>query len=240
MVPGGGGGVRGEVAQATRDLWIALNRESLFWLAEALALHRTARRRGFLLVLFDVPLPLCSLFADRFERFVVHPEILLPLNELAAVLAREDRAEFCIGGTVVSQANMVSLVRGDLSTLNVPLSVFGQRGTGPAPDPGRFDVIDHGRTLRFGDYEASFDAVLYELDSDYRRRLNRLRLERDSTLGGSLRRLRKQRGLRLADMGSLAKTVARIERGRVSRPRKSSLAAIARILDVVPEQIIEY
>jgi hypothetical protein len=109
-----------------------------------------------------------------------------------------------------------------------------------APEAGRFEVADHGRTLRFGDYEAALDAVLYEKDPAYRRRLKRHRLEQDESLGGSLRRLRLQRGLRLADFGPWEKAVARIERGEVSSPRTRTLNAIADRLRVPPEQIREF
>ena len=221
------------------DLWIAPSPQAVFWLAEAV-LNTGAPPRGLLLVLSVVPASLASLFSHAFDRFVQAPSKMLSVGEVATVLSREDRAEFCLGGTIEPKANMASFICGDLSTLNVPLSTFVQRGDGPVPELEQFGVIDHGRTLRFGKYEAAFDAVLYEWNPEYRRRIKKLRFERDSTLGGSLRRLRKQRGLRLSDMGRLEKTVARIERGEVSRPRKASLAAIAQMLDVAVEQIADF
>jgi len=231
--------VRQKVCGQTRAFWIAVSPESLFWLAEALAVSH-APRRGLLLALLEVPGPLHGLFADRFERVVERPASMLPLRELALVMDRDDRADFCIGGTVVKEANMVALIRGDLSALNVPLSDFVQRGAGPAPDVDRFEIADHGRTLRFGDYQAAVDSVLYEKDPAYRRRLKKLRLEEDRSLGGSLRRLRLQRGLRLADFGRWEKAVARIERGEVAAPRGKTLGSIARRLGVTPEQILEF
>jgi transcriptional regulator with XRE-family HTH domain len=55
-----------------------------------------------------------------------------------------------------------------------------------------------------------------------------------------MRRLRKQRGLKLSDFGTLEKTVARIERGEVKHPRKKTLKSIAKLLRVAPEQLAEY
>ncbi len=57
-------------------------------------------------------------------------------------------------------------------------------------------------------------------------------------LGPALRRLRLQRGLRQTDFGDLpAKTMARIERGKITRPRRRTLAAIVRKLGVLPQDI---
>lgn len=193
-----------------------------------------------LLALQDVPPELVPLFASRFARFVPRQGFLLPLDELAAVLTRDDRADFCIGGTVVRAASLVSLARGDLSVLTVPLSDFARGARGVVPDPDDFTVTDHGRTLRFGEYEAAFDAVLYERDAPYRRKLKAAREAEDQSLGASLRRLRKQRGLRLEDLGKLAKTAARIERGEVSQPRPATLAALASRLDVQAARIREF
>jgi transcriptional regulator with XRE-family HTH domain len=55
-----------------------------------------------------------------------------------------------------------------------------------------------------------------------------------------MRRLRKQRGLKLSDFDVLEKTVARIERGQVKHPRKKTLIRIARLLRVAPEHIADY
>jgi hypothetical protein len=53
--------------------------------------------------------------------------------------------------------------------------------------------------VRLDAYEAATDAILYEFDEAYRRRAKRRRLVQDRSLGGALRRLRLQKGLRRAD-----------------------------------------
>ena len=62
-------------------------------------------------------------------------------------------------------------------------------------------------------------AVLYEWDPHYRRKLKSRRLKDDRSFGASLRRLRKQRGLKRTDFRPVdARTIARIETGAVAKP----------------------
>jgi len=232
--------VRGVVRSGhVRALWIAPSKDAVAWLFTALR-ESPKRQLGDFVTLAPVPVALETLLLDRFKRVVLPLETVLPLDEFLAVHQREDRAEFCLGGSVDHDLQALVLVLGDLSVLAVPLSDFQPAANGTAPDFHAFSVVDHGRTLRFGGYQASMDAVLYEKDPRHRRRVKKLRAEQDRTLGASLRRLRKQRKLRLEDFGSLAKTVARIEGGQVSRPRRSSLVGIAERLGVGVEEIREY
>ena len=80
-----------------------------------------------------------------------------------------------------------------------PFGIFTPSGDGTAPDFRRLRMKDYGRTVALGDYEASADAILYELDLDYRRHLKKQRRQSERTFGSSLIRLRKQRGLRRTD-----------------------------------------
>ena len=153
---------------------------------------------------------------------------------------RDDCADFCVGGTVDIEASTVVLIRGDLSALSVPLSDFPPSGDGTAPDFHDFAVTDCGRTLRFGHYESTFDAVLYLHDPRFRRRLRARKAASERTLGASIRRLRLQRRLRLEDLGPMAKTVARIERGEVTRPHQATVTAIARLLAVQPAELGQF
>jgi hypothetical protein len=221
------------------SLWIAPTQESVISLARALCQHHSPHHDD-LLALVPVPPPLCHLFSQRFRRFVDKQESMLPLEEIVTVLIRKDRADFCIGGTVDMDAGMLRVVRGDLSNLWIPLSSLRGRETGPRFDPTRFRIVDHGRTLQLGEFQAAFDALLYELDPNYRKRLKNLRTQQDRTLAGSLRRLRKQRGFRLRDMGALEKAMARIERGEVTKPHRATLTAIAHQLGVLPGQLGDF
>ena len=123
--------------------------------------------------------------------------------------------------------------------LTVPFTAFGTSGSGTKPNFNKFAVIDCGQSIQLGDYEAAVDAVLYEYDPEYRRRISKQRLQEDRSFGAALRRLRKQRGLRREDFEPdlSAKTVARIEQGKVKRIQKKTLNALAEHLSVEPDEI---
>lgn len=166
----------------------------------------------------------------------------LPPYELAAALSAPNASDLFIGGTVDSASQTVTLWGGNLEPLIVPFTAFETSGDGVKPDFDRFSMSDYGQSVRFGDYEAATDAILYEFDADYRRRLSRQRLESERSFGASLRRLRKQRKLRREDFAPkvAAKTIARIEQGKVHHIRQHTLAKIADRLGVNPEEIATY
>src|ERR1700736_2660499 len=86
----------------------------------------------------------------------------LPPGELAEVLADERRGDLFIAGYADEHNGTLTLVRGDLRRLSVPLSMFRPSGTGTGPDPDRLEFTDYGNTVRLGDYEAAADAILYQ------------------------------------------------------------------------------
>lgn len=163
----------------------------------------------------------------------------LPAEELAEVLAAENRADLFIGGFVNQATETITFWRGNLNSLTVPCSTFENSGDGTKPNFDALSVIDSGQTVKLGGYEAAVDAILYECDPDYRRAISQKRLQEDRSFGAALRRLRKQRGLRREDFEPdvAAKTVARIEQGKVARIQKATLAALARRLAVEPAEI---
>ena len=165
----------------------------------------------------------------------------LPKTELIAVIAADDSADRFIGGSVDFKAKTVTLLRGDITAVVAPFRLFGRSGDQTSPDFLRLQLTDYGRTIALGDYEASADAVLYELDPDYRRRLNRQRREQEQTFGAALLRLRKQRRLKRTDFAPIsAKEIARIERSEVERPHGRTLSVIADRLAVRPEEIRDF
>src|SRR5262249_44807790 len=146
-----------------------------------------------------------------------------------------------IGGSVDPKAKTLTLLRGDIGVVVAPFSLFPKSGDGTAPDFARLRLMDYGRTVALGDYEASADAILYELDPDYRRRLKKQRRQTERTFGAALRRLRKQRRLKRNDFAPVsAKEIARIERNEVGKPHAKTLEAIADRLGVRPEEIDGY
>lgn len=160
-------------------------------------------------------------------------------EELAEALHAENRRDLFIGGLVDGATKTITLWRGDLEPLTVPFAAFPPSGDGVEPDFDRFAVIDCGQTVQLGKYEAAADAILYEYDPEYRRRIKKERLASEQSFGASLRRLRKQRGLSRDDFAPAvaAKTVARIEQGLVSKVQTKTRRALAERLGVTPEEI---
>ena len=162
-------------------------------------------------------------------------------EELIEAVARNDALDRLIGGSVDLKAKTLTLVRGNLEAVIVPFASFQQSGDGTKADFTRFSVTDYGRTVALGEYEASADAILYEFDPDYRRRLNKQRRQDERSFGASLMRLRKQKRLKRSDFLPLSsKEIARIERNEVDKPRAKTLDVIAGRLGVRKEDIESY
>jgi hypothetical protein len=167
----------------------------------------------------------------------------LPDEELSEVLRSDlhEARDLLIGGIVDPGTRTLLLVRGDLTRLVVPLSAFTSTPAGTTPDFGELAFTDYGQTVRFGEYEASADGILYEFDADYRKRLEKTRLQEEKTFGASLRRLRLQRRLAQTDFAPLSeKTIGRIERNETPKPHGKTLSILARRLGVGAEEIAEY
>ena len=179
-----------------------------------------------------------------FFRVVVAPDDrvrILSKTELFDVMADGRAADLFIGGVVDHEDKALVLYRGNLETLVVPMRTFQQAHDGPRPSFEDFEVTDYGTTIRLGEYEAAADAILYELDGDARRRMRANEIQQDPTFGGSLKRLRLQKGISRGDFAPLnAKTLARIERGEVEAPHGETLNIIARRLGVAADQIATY
>jgi DNA-binding XRE family transcriptional regulator len=227
------------------DLWLAASAGASDKILQE-ALQLPARRRGRLGGLLTLSRPRTESIQpldDLFEPFVWSTENFhfLPLPELAEALADDRRGDLFIGGYADPHNQTLTLVRGDLRRLSVPVSIFRPSGTGEKADAFRLAFMDGGNTVRLGDYEAAADAILYEADPDYRSGLLAKRRAEDKTFGACLRRLRLQRGLRQADFGDVAaKTIARIERGETDAPHGQTLRAIAARLQVEPDEILSY
>jgi hypothetical protein len=128
-------------------------------------------------------------------------EFVVPLPELAEILESPDRRDLLIA--VAKRPKQIDtpglvLYRGDLSAILVPAEWFVARPIA-SPDLRNIAIVDSGQTLRLGDYEVATDAILYEWDPAFRQRLKSRGILRDPSFGGSVRRLRLQRGLRRSD-----------------------------------------
>ncbi len=218
-------------------LWVARPALMMKWLGGFDAITKTRHR---LLLIGNTKSPEREFFRAMFENVVVPDDDLqsLRLDDMFEVLDSSNRANLFIAGAVAPSAKSLVLIRGNLDSLIVPFSLFAQRPNGPRPDFSDFEVIDSGQTIRLGRYEAASDALLYELDTEFRRHEKKHRIFDDKSLGGALRRLRLQRGVgRDAFPGITAKTIARIERGEVKEPHADTLLAIAQKLGVKPDEI---
>ena len=165
----------------------------------------------------------------------------LPEEEMVEAITREDASDRFVGGSVDHQAKTLTLLRGDITAMVAPFSLFPNSGDGTSADFDRLELTDYGRTITFGDYEASSDAILYELDPVYRRKLNKQRRQSERSFGASLMRLRKQRRLKRSDFVPVsAKEIARLERNEVETPHAKTLMTIASRLGVEVEEIGGY
>jgi hypothetical protein len=228
-------------------VWIVANSrwaESLLQAVSAYVLFRQRRVTfGDLLMLQPVArLGLLPPLHSRFRRIVgAMPEYrMLPHDQLAEVLCSENKSDLFIGGIVDRLGGTITLARGDLMAVTVPLSIFQTQGP-CRPDFSRFGVDDYGATLRFGAYEASSHGVLYRLDPAYRRRAQQQRIAEERGFGPSLRRLRILRRLSRGDFpGISSKTIARIERGETGKPQGKTMENLAKALGVMPAEIETY
>lgn len=236
---------------ATREsLWISTSLNSTDTLLRAMRnafVHgygEPQRQIGNLLLL-ECPRPKAIPFLQHWFRRLIGESSsfkTLPQEQLLEVLIapEEERQDLFIGGVIDREIGMLSLIRGNLERIAVPLSIFRASGTS-RPNFSKFELGDYGHSVRFGDYEAAADFILFESAPDYRRRLNERRHSGDAGFGPSLRRLRIQRGLSRSDFpGVSAKAIARLERGEVEKPQKKTLSAISKTLQVNSDEIESY
>jgi DNA-binding Xre family transcriptional regulator len=109
------------------------------------------------------------------------------------------------------------------------------------PDFGHLAIRDFGQTVALGGYEVASDAILYEFDSDYRKRMKHRHILENDSFGGSVHRLRLQKGVLRSDFPGLsAKELARIERGEIAKPHARTLSKLARRLGVHPGELASY
>ena len=231
--------IRQELKVPAKDaLWISYDKSLTQELLKSLAGPSVALGEG--VFLHDLAPKWIAALTGVFKHFAFSEDgSFLEPEELAEALKAQNRRDLFIGGLVDTTTKTITLWRGDLEPLTVPFTAFPKSGDGIKPDFNRFGVTDYGQTLKLGDYEAAADAVLYEYDPEYRRRIKKERQASEQSFGASLRRLRKQRGLSREDFAPAiaAKTVARIEQGAVKRIQQDTLQAIADRLGVSPEEI---
>jgi hypothetical protein len=162
---------------------------------------------------------------------------------MADVMTSEAPGDFVIGGEVDDKEQVVLLFRGTLERVPVPFTFFRPSGTGLEPDFSRFSVTDWGQTLKFGDYEASVESVLYDRDADFRKRAKQNRLKNDSSFGSAFRRLRLLRGLNQSSFEGISeREIRRIEKNEVQAAKihPDTRRILERRLKVSFDEIAQY
>lgn len=231
--------VQAALETVTNGVWIARSAKALRGLSVSPPRPKVDRS---LLVLDTLSRQRQAFLQATFQRVLSHDDVrLLPEGVLAEVLASDERDDRFIGVMVDAEDQAIILYRGNLEQVVEPFSAFPERAGYPIPDFADVEVVDYGQTVRLGRYEAATSAILYEIDADFRRRYKANLIECDTTFGGSLRRLRLQRGLKRSDFAPLdAKTIERIELNKSPQPRGRTLAIIAERLGVAPAEITTY
>lgn len=229
-----------------KDVEEALDRgENTLWVArEPSVLHDYidqghGRHWRRLLLLESVPRIRLEYLNQLFTGVVAPDEDidLLPEHQLFAVLAEDHPEDYFVGAGYNEDDDAIVLYRGNLSAVIVSVDDF-EPNPRTEPDATDLEIVDWGQTLRLGDYQVPADAILYERDPEFRRRKRAKRREFDDSFGGSVRRLRKQKGLTQDEIpGVSAKTVGRIERNEVENPREETLQKLADAFDVDPNRL---
>lgn len=222
-----------------RRVWILAGATNLSP-ASLSALSRKIERR--LLVLGSENRQRALWLSTWFRHIIGKDCVVLPESKiLKTILSVPNRDDLIVGAAYDHGARTVIVYRGNLEPILIPIDWFELTPRGPVPDPGDLAIADYGQTLRLGNYEAATSAILYEFDAEFRRRAKENLIERDDSLGGSIRRLRLQRSMAQSDFPGVAtKTLARIESNEVTNPHRSTLAKIARRLGVHVDDIASY
>lgn len=227
-------------AAKKQAVWVAPNLESLAHLVREAPAARGEQRLVVLGGMREIPHYLLSALF-RYVVTATDQFRLLELDELMEVLTSPGREDLIIGGAVDRERGAVLLYRGSVEPLIVPLAWFRNKSSEAVADPDQFEVTDFGQTVKLGAFEASADAILYEFDPEYRRRVRKRALYEDSSFGASVRRLRLQKGLSRRDFpGVTEKEIARIERNEISRPHARTLEILASSLGVPVEELATY
>jgi hypothetical protein len=195
-----------------------------------------------LLVIGDLTEATRHMLGKWFRRVVAASDgfCLLKSSELLEVVADAQRDDLFICGVYDRGSEVVVLYRGSLEPVVVAASWFEAGPGSCAADLGRLSVADFGHTVCAGSCEIAADAILYEFDAEFRKRARKRAVEVDTSLGGSIRRLRLQKGLTQSDFDLPLKTIARIERGEVKVPQPATLRTIARRLGVSEDELETY
>lgn len=182
-------------------------------------------------------------FMAVFERFLSNADdtTLLDRTQLREALLAANRNELFIATRYVEDFDCIVFFTGTFEQTVVPRIWFDANLERVDLDLKQASLIDYGQTVVFGNIEIAVDAILYDFDSNFRREAKRRRRNQDESIGGSIRRLRLQRGLRQGEFQGISrKEIGRIERGEVRNPHQKTLLQIADHLGVALSDLESY
>lgn len=104
----------------------------------------------------------------------IGPLKCLPPDELKNLmsLSTEKRHNYLISGYADFDNKHIMCFRGSGTSFVIPFSIFTPSGTGLEPDFEQLEFIDYGQTIKLGEYEASVHGILYDLDEEYRHKVD--------------------------------------------------------------------
>lgn len=224
--------------------WITENQSYLNTLYENY-IHLNKKRikkKNILIITGNQDVEIADLyFLNSFFSHVFYFPIFLDLSELQEVIILENASDYVIGMHVNMQHKIINLFRGDFSSLIISFDFFKKSDDNLSPDFTDSSIEDFGQTIKFGNYEASVDAILYEFDKKYRKKLQKKYSEQDNSFGACFRRLRIQRRLRQIDFEGIdQKEIRRIENGEVTKLHSKTKEIIQKVLNIEFNEIQEY
>ena len=81
-------------------------------------------------------------------------------------LPLQERQKYILTARVDLEKNLLIFGRGNGAIGSIDLGFFTPSGT-ETPDFDHLEIIDHGQTIKFGNYEAATDSILEEVERVY-------------------------------------------------------------------------
>jgi hypothetical protein len=97
---------------------------------------------------------------DGFDGFSKEVIAIVTADNLAEILSASNKDELIGICHVHKDTEMLACIFGDFTKIKVPFSFFEKSGNGIEPDFTDISIIDHGHTVKLGQYEASAGAIL--------------------------------------------------------------------------------
>lgn len=94
--------------------------------------------------------------------------ICVDKDVLEEILREEYPEDYAIGVSYNSYHNIVTVHRIGKDKIEIKGGWFMRPGT--SPDFEDLHIIDHGQTIRLGNFEAAVDAILWDFDEEYKLR----------------------------------------------------------------------